>query len=147
MISRVVETGRLERANPLPPGRYWIDVFGDDIPKFDQWLDGNRALGLVAVESSEHFQAQMWYPPFQDERPARNWILFKVLGHVPWNGVEFGYPTIADAGVQYSSDTADRPEPEFGASRVVERIILVSLGAASALGVLWLATYLRGGPR
>lgn len=38
----------LERSNPLPPGRYWVDVSPADKPAFDGWLAANR--GALAVE-------------------------------------------------------------------------------------------------
>jgi hypothetical protein len=92
--------GALQRANPLPPGRYWVDVFETDSPAFSSWLAVNRA--TVNVVSTEHFDQNAG-------GPARDWVLFQITGPTPWNGP--GFPTIADPSVTSSSDTAERPPP------------------------------------
>jgi len=93
--------GALERHNPVPPGKYWVDVFEQDSPTFYDWLAANR--GSVRVESTESF-------PSNEGGPAREWYLFTVSAPVQWNGP--GFPTIAGPAVTSSTDTTQRPDPE-----------------------------------
>lgn len=93
--------GALERHNPLPIGKYWVDVFEQDSANFYDWLAANK--GAVQVTSTESF-------PSNGGGPAREWYLFKVSAPVSWNGP--GFPTIAEPNVQSSSDTSQRPDPE-----------------------------------
>lgn len=98
--AREGSTGALERTNPLPAGRYWVDVFQPDADAFGAWLSSNKA--TVHVVSTEHFERNASGPP-------RDWYLFQVMAPTPWQGP--GFPTIADATVTSSSDTATRPDP------------------------------------
>lgn len=90
--------GAIERRNPLPAGRYWVDVFDPDIAAWTAWRTRNGQ--NVKVEETEHFEGD----------PSRDFIIFKVLAPVPWEGP--GLPTIAEPSVQTSSDTGQRPAPE-----------------------------------
>lgn len=92
--------GALERTNPLPAGRYWVDVFSPDADAFGAWLSSNKA--TVHVVATEHFEKN-------DAGPPRDWYLFQVLAPTPWAGP--GFPTIAAPTVTSSSDTATRPDP------------------------------------
>lgn len=93
----------LERRNPLPVGSYWIDVFGDKVPLFDGWLTAMHPIG-VKTEVTEQF-------PATDDFPARTWYKFSVSQPIaPWDAKTFGFPTIADASIQSSSDTVQRPD-------------------------------------
>lgn len=88
----------LERQNPLPLGRYWVDVFEEDWPRFDAWLELNKHFVTVhAVENHD------------DEDPERRWYLFSVTAPflVAWLGP--GLPTIADTSIQSSEDTVEKP--------------------------------------
>jgi len=96
-----VHTGALERSNPLPAGRYWVDVFSPDSAAFGAWLTSNQA--TVRVVSTQSFEKN-------DAGPARDWYLFQVTAPTPWNGP--GFPTIADASVTSSADTVQRPDPQ-----------------------------------
>lgn len=95
-------TGLLQKQDPLPPGRYWIDVFGDKVQLFDQWLNVNST--FVAVEQSEGVAAS-------GDWPEGEWVLFRVHDvPVPWGmQTKLGWPTIADKNVKQKSDTAQRP--------------------------------------
>jgi hypothetical protein len=93
--------GAIERRNPLPVGKYWVDVFEKDQAAFRAWLTANR--GSVQAQTTESF-------PANEGGPARDWYLFSVTAPVTWNGP--GFPTIAGPGVQTSADTAERPQPE-----------------------------------
>jgi hypothetical protein len=90
-----VGVGALERRNPLPPGRYWIDLFEKDSAAWLAW----RARNGVKIEVTEHFNSS----------PPRDFIIFRTDTPVPWEGP--GYPTIAGATVKASEDTGQRPPP------------------------------------
>ena len=90
--------GTLERRNPLPAGRYWIDLFAQDS---DAWLDWRkRNASSVGIEATEHINSE----------PPRDFIIFHVTAPVSWEGP--GYPNVADKSVQSSNDTAQRPPPQ-----------------------------------
>ncbi len=98
----------LERRNPVPPGRYWLDVFGDNRSLFMQWLKaansdsaGNFVDNVVPVK----------YEQYPDEGAGRDWHLLEVKRPVAWNAVLFGYPTIAGGNVHTSEDTIIAPPP------------------------------------
>lgn len=93
--------GAIERTNPLPVGKYWVDVFAPQEATFQSWLQKNKA--NIIVTSTESFDAVGDYP-------SRNWRLFEVNAPVMWEGP--GFPTIAGPNVKSSSDTSDRPAPE-----------------------------------
>lgn len=93
--------GAIERANPLPVGKYWVDVFDPQEAAFQAWLRKNKA--SVVVRSTETFEPSGDYP-------GRAWRLFEVSSPVTWEGP--GFPTIAGPSVKTSADTADRPPPE-----------------------------------
>lgn len=93
--------GAIERTNPLPVGKYWVDVFDPQEVAFRAWLQKNKA--NVAVTTTESFDPVGDYP-------GRVWRLFEVNAPVMWEGP--GFPTIAGPGVNTSADTSDRPPPE-----------------------------------
>ena len=99
----------LERRNPVPAGRYWVDVF-DQVSThpatkgqntqtaFRDWLRRNSA--TVKSESTQSF----------DTTPARDFYIFRVSAPTKWEGP--GFPEIATPAVQSSADTVQRPDPE-----------------------------------
>jgi len=95
--------GDVERANPLPIGKYWVDVFDKDAPSFQGWLDSNK--NAIHVDATQTFPAVThWFEP---DEPGRTWYLFSVKNPVQWEGP--GLPTIATKEVQVSGDTVQRP--------------------------------------
>jgi len=92
----------LERKNPLPVNRYWIDTFGDNRAKFTTWLRLHKGDVKSRVTESQ---------PSTD--PPREWHMFDVINPVWFDQESFGFPTIADPSVQTSQDTVSRPDPEL----------------------------------
>jgi hypothetical protein len=92
--------GAMERANPLPAGRYWVDVFTLQEAAFQDWLKRNKANVMVTTTES--------YDPI-DGNPGRVWRLFEVRTPVTWEGP--GFPTIATPEIKTSEDTVQRPPP------------------------------------
>jgi hypothetical protein len=114
----VIQTGAIERRNPLPVGKYWVDVFEKDGPNFEHWVTKNK--GSVFIRATEHF----------DSDPVRNWYRFETTAPVLWEGP--GLPTILEPGVTTSSDTAVRPDPP--ASAVDQAQSLLEGGASAVWG-------------
>jgi hypothetical protein len=88
----------IERRNPLPAGRYWIDISKEPVP-LGTWQGFLAASsGFVHVDSTE-------------DDPAYSWFLFTTTKPLVWpEGI--GSPNIADQSVTSRSDTVDRPDPE-----------------------------------
>ncbi len=124
----------IERANPLPPGRYWVDVFSQDSGTFRAWLANN----LITVENQKEFLPVGDYP-------GRTWYLFSVDAPVPWFGP--GFPTIADNQTHVPEDTADRPPPPPPISEQLEDAVSAAAGiptmiaAGAAVAILALGLY------
>lgn len=98
-------SGQVLRTNPIPAGRYWVDVFGVRIPAAAAWFKGMSGLG-VHVDATEHF-------PATEVPEVRDWYLFtyKPVGGVPviWDQNTFGFLSIAGPEVKSSADTAQTP--------------------------------------
>jgi hypothetical protein len=122
----------VERRNPLPAGRYWLDVFGEQRAKFTAWrLLNGKAVRVLATES-------------HDTDPPRDWVRFDTTAPVPWEAA-FGFPTIVPAGadVTTSGQTVQRPdpEPEFLDTidaKKLEGTVFTTAGIVVGLGILWL---------
>jgi hypothetical protein len=137
--------GDVERRNPLPVGRYWVDVFNSKEAAFREWLQAHKA--DVRVLTTETFE------PVGDYE-GRVWRLFEVLSPVTWEGP--GLPTVADPGVKSSADTAQRPAPEKdpldqidpkisdltdAAARLTKTIAIVGVVAAVVVGGVLIVYY------
>lgn len=83
----------LERRNPLPVARYWVDVSPAEQPAFNAWVASSG--GAVAVRTTSQY-SDGW-----------TWFLFDVVSPVPWNGP--GFPTIATADVKSPADVITSP--------------------------------------
>jgi hypothetical protein len=122
---RLIGLGAQETQNPLPAGRYWVDVFAPDADAFGAWLSSNKA--TVKVRTTEHF----------DSDPVRDWYLFDVSVPTPWHGP--GFPEIATADVTSSSDTVQRPDPVPSFATQVEEMMKSTKDAAKATAWLGIA--------
>jgi hypothetical protein len=100
----------MERRNPLPPGRYWQDIFQSNWDAFHAWLATNK--DSVHVDTTESFDSAA-APDMSSQTQAREFYIFTVSVPVQWDQTHWGFPTIADAGVKSSADTVDRPPPEL----------------------------------
>lgn len=115
----------LERRNPLPPGKYWIDQFEakGGILRFDAWL--RRESKTVRVLQREEHPADLtaaWDPIFHPgeggsvARKLRVWYLFEVLKPTLFEK-GLGLPTIVPTSTQAppvtkSDDTVTKPKVE-----------------------------------
>lgn len=126
-----MRTAKLEKRNPLPPGRYWIDVFPDGIATWVGWSGGN--LATVGVEKTEFYKGTtkvqtilgwaypwvpepgVWPPQFDHTSvPDRAFIIFTVSSPTTWDiDVQkvLGWPNTAPTSIQTSDDTSTKPAP------------------------------------
>lgn len=110
---------KLERRNPLPAGRYWQDIFSQQFSAFDDWLARNRdTLDLLKEEYFAPTGIEILKDPSDPTKVGgrdlgqaeRKWVLFEIIEPTKWEGP--GLPTIADDGVNSSTDT-ERPTDEI----------------------------------
>ena len=131
--------GKIERRDPVPIGRYWVDITEDGVRplvrfSFSQWLDTVKdQIQVVRLERYSSVPSGI----------ARDWYLFDVVSPVTWpKGKGFGLPTIVQSKenptapkVETSKDTAIRPpEPESFSDQLSNL-----LGDAKTLALLVLA--------
>jgi hypothetical protein len=104
--------GDLMRQNPLPAGRYWLDVFDPNRGTMTLWVNNNA--GSVTVQDLESFPAVVGGGITMTDQnyPARDFYIFTVSSPVSWDAVTFGYPTIAASNVNSSDDTVQEPSVE-----------------------------------
>ena len=95
----------MERRNPVPPGRYWVDILIGKLTAFDLMLD--REKGNVVVEQREEF------PNPQNFDASVTHFIFTNKKPLKWEQ-GWGYPTIAGPQIQSSADTVSKPPPEPG---------------------------------
>jgi len=101
----------LQRKNPVPPGKYWVDMFTRSSKgpmHFELWASQNKS--SVTVEKSEPIEAA-------GETKGR-WYLFVVTNDVKWPK-GFGLPTVVKSpenptapDVKEKADTVLRPKEQ-----------------------------------
>jgi len=137
----------LERRNPLPPGRYWQDIFAKQEPAWLKWWSHNaQPGGPVVVEKAEVYWADPlrsgeWLPDALKPAnagtiPDRRWFLFRVEQPVDWPAVDMGFPTIADETIQTSADTAENLPAPSPVEEIKEAAEQAAKSAATP--ILWL---------
>ena len=147
------------QTNPLPNGRYWVDVFDGKAPAdpgknrnkrqlAQDWFSAFRQLGNVKVRATQSFAAN-------PGGPARDWYLFEVVpgdagtvaavtGVGPtWDALNLGFPTIATDDIKSSDDTVQKPEVKQGLEGLGESLGVPGsemkvVGALVALGLVTL---------
>ena len=85
----------LERRNPLPVGRYWIDVAAGKALELDGFFKSHAA--RVHVENTEESGEVTFY-------------IFSVSEPVPWFAVNFGFPTVAGPNIHSKADAVQSPD-------------------------------------
>lgn len=88
----------------IPPGRYWIDLIGDNREKFKIFYAMKPE---VTVEKIEHADSNRDFAIFIIPPFASNYGMAGVL----FPTKVLGFPTIADASIHTSADTVQRPPP------------------------------------
>lgn len=99
--------GQIEKRDPLPVGRYWIDVFGKDYGVFLDWTIAHKA--TVTVVKTEQYDTTSDWNLF-DDREAGAWFLFEVSAPTSWGiASDVGWPNTAPSNIQSSQDTIQSP--------------------------------------
>jgi hypothetical protein len=121
----------VERRNPVPLGRYWVDIPQAKVPDFDAFLrDHGRGIFVMQTKETSAFSSSVTSYLFEIRDPL-----------IWWNQSKFGFPTIA-TGINDLDQTAQVPAPEP---------VLPSLpsfegigNAVLVLGALWLLSQMGG---
>lgn len=87
---------QVKQTNPLPLGRYWLQV---EKPQFEEWFEWLSDMGKsVKVTQTEEF-------------PDHLFTLFEVKSNAAFFPAErFGFPNKADSNVKNESDVVQAPE-------------------------------------
>lgn len=101
-----------ERANPIPPGTYWVDVIDpsvlspERIEEFDAWAAAN---GVEVLKKERKVTGS----PLDWVRGVRHWVLFRITKPTRrWPAsLPIGLPNRAAPTVKKEADTSQR-EPE-----------------------------------
>lgn len=98
--------GVLERRDPLPPARYWVDAVGDDaVGTITAWL--LRHADTIRLHRTEPGSA---YDPVNRRNVATKWVLFDVVQPTErWRGPP-GYPNLASTKVKTAADVLLSPK-------------------------------------
>lgn len=114
----------IETRNPIPAGRYWIEVSNEPIPT-GTWLGFLDAFrGFVHVENTE-----------QDE--AFTFSIFATSKPLVWpEGI--GLPNVAPPSVRSRADTVQAPDPE---PEFVDTLPAASQLVSSVSGTIQLAVW------
>jgi hypothetical protein len=134
---------KLERRNPIPPGRYWIDVIGkENIDDFGAWIiEMQGAVRLVT--STEDTESE----------PPQLWALFEVPeGRSPFlDQQKFGFPTTAPEGVKNKEDTEqggdDDDDGAGDVSKAIKILAVVGVALAATVGLVLLTAWTEGKKR
>jgi hypothetical protein len=124
-IEELFGKGGLERRNPIPAGRYWIDVIGtENIKAFFSLMNEAQKLGVVQIENSEFqgttFDLDTILQKIAGGGDPQAWVLFRVtgVGTISLDNTRFGYPTIATTNIEHKDDTSQAPPTPSGLSAV-----------------------------
>jgi len=121
-----------ERRNPIPAGRYWLDLSAQGAERFGQWRD--MYTGYVQIESVQ-----------RSEDSGREFVLFNVLLPSPrWpDSFGLGFPSVAPPNVRGLSDVLATPKPtmkqwwDFDLSDLGTPLVVI--------GLLWFMSKKSGG--
>jgi hypothetical protein len=120
----------MERRNPLPAGRYWIQLPPKDAPSFDAWRAANK--GKVHSRATSTTAADGW-----------TWYLFDTTAPLMWDAAAWGFPTVADASVRSETDVLSLPDPQPGwvdsldsAIEGVGRSTLITVGVIAVAAIV-----------
>lgn len=88
----------IERGDPIPAGRYWIDIPKARVKNYTTWRKANPSVKTTSTQES----------------PKMTFIIFEVSSPVPRWPADWGlgFPNQAGAGVRQASDVIQRPKVE-----------------------------------
>lgn len=144
----------VERANPLPVGKYWVVITGKDaINQFNIWLDASAATGSLRVDSTQVLSQSgiirkpadlltllipVWGVTLAASRasdPDQVFYVFSVLNpnQVVWI-VAFGLPSKAAPDVQSVDDVEQAPVVEDPLKTISNAIGSIDTNKALVIG-------------
>lgn len=106
----------------IPPGRYWLDVYGDKIPAFLAWAQSKPEVHLETTQNDTESTPEHLFVIFSVPPTASNFG----LSGVDFSTATFGFPEVAPATVQSSDDVVQKPPPPTASDVLAD--------AASAIG-------------
>ncbi len=117
----------------IPPGRYWLDAFGDKRTVFLDWKKGKPEVKLENTTEDA------------DSDPPHLFVIFRIpagSSNFGSPGVFFptktlGFPTVAGPEVQGVDDTVQRPPPVKNALDVLADQVSGESGATLLKGVVF----------
>ena len=151
----------MERRNPLPVGRYWVDIIdtksypGASL-HFTAWLVRNK--GKVEVVKREEIDSvSTWDPVFHPDdgyqyAPKRLWYLFDVKLPALWEkGKGWGFPSVVKSAtapkapdIKTASDTAKRPPDPPGLLEQLDQSFSTVKTVAIIAALVWAFTKVGG---
>lgn len=132
----------LERRRPLPPGRYWADVFPQNRPAWSAWRDLQLAAGAARIETTSH-------EPSAAGAPEHDFVIWTTDRETIWPDDVLGFaPNVAESSITQSSDTVQLPDPESTTSlsdAIANNALKVGLivGGSVVLGFVLVAVIRR----
>ena len=129
----------------IPPGRYWLDVYGDKIATFLAWSQSKPEVHIETTQQDS------------ESTPAHLFVIFTVpasasnfgLPGVDFSTTTFGFPEIAAPGVTSSDDVVQKPPPPTAAGMLADAAGALGgalgAGAKSAASALDTATLVKIG--
>jgi hypothetical protein len=138
----------LERSDPIPPGRYWVDVMrNDDRKPFADWLAANKS--TVRVLAREDRGKNTAYPSFSwlDPHVYGLWVLFEVTSPTKrWPvSIKIGFPNRAGAAKSRADTVTKAPTKDvlkYWSDKTGD-ILTTPGGAMGALVLVFLLTRKR----
>jgi hypothetical protein len=94
----------LEKRNPLPLGRYWVDIQAKYVPDFQQFL-GIVGRGIFVAQTKERED------PFTTAGKNTGYLFDVRDPLISWDATKYGYPTIG-TGITDLDQTGTVPAAE-----------------------------------
>lgn len=98
------EASRIQRQNPVPPGRYWIDIPQEKFKAWDDLVERNK--GALQIDHHETTFRDIDNDPLKG---IDEWFIFFVTAPISWPA-ELPPPNTAPDWVAKRSDVYQRPE-------------------------------------
>jgi hypothetical protein len=143
-VERGIKPAGVTDAAVIPPGRYWLDVYGDKIARFHTWAQGKPEVLIETSQEDTSASPPHLFVIFSIPTTASNFGMSGVL----FPTTDLGFPEGADASVQSADDVVQKPAAETS-GQVFSNIVHTTSDAAGTaaqgfLSVLTPRTILLG---